>query len=106
MANRLVGNLYILDSQEAATIPLPWPANAKVMAFSFWAASTRGELVLTMGNASNQVCHFGYNIHSPVVADSNTLIVSADFHKYLGGVNFSPIAVTTLTAGTGWIYFG
>lgn len=107
MANRIVGNVYILDSQEAATIPLSWPVNtgAKIKTAAFWSADTTGAMTLTMGNASNPVVQFSY-ISQAAAAGSGAIIVNATQYITFGdGIYFDQLAVTKLVQGTGWLFF-
>ena len=104
MANRIVGNIYILDSSAGATADLSWLAGARVAAIGFWAANTSGEMVLTMGQ-SNQIVHFSY-VNMTAVNSGVTLSPAYQSASFASPLSFqSPVQLQTLTAGTGWIYF-
>lgn len=96
MANRIVGNVYILDTGSANT-ELPWLDNAKVATISFWGANTSAEMILTTEDTGNVVARLAINANGNV-ANSTSI--------HYGGVNFpGSIKLPVLTAGTGWIYF-
>lgn len=104
MANRIVGNIYIIDSASGATTDLAWPSNLKCKSAAFWSSTTAGELILTMGGTNNQVIHFSF---LTLLAASNTSVVPATQSLSFGdGVYFDALAVGTITAGTGFLYFG
>ena len=104
MANRIVGNIYIIDSQQAATVPLAWPSNAKVAAAAFWSQSTAGELIMTMGgNSNNAVIKMGY-LNQAVATTGLAVTQATQWASFSPGVYFDQLAVSTLTAGTAWLY--
>lgn len=96
MANRLIGNVYIIDSA-LNNVSLPWNSGSKIMSIALWSADSTGVVIFTGADTTNVVAR----ISGP--RDSN-LAQSSD--RYLGGVYFDEMKVPTLTAGTAWIYFG
>ena len=107
MANRIVGNVYILDSQESAAISLAWPTNAKIKCAAFWSNDTSGRMILTMGgNSNNAVISFGYVTQVQAASGNLIVITPATQSLPLDGAYFDQLAVATLTAGTGWLYLG
>ena len=94
MANTLVDNVYIVDSA-LANVSLPWPTKGRIMAFAFWAANTTGEIIFTTADTTQVVAR--------LTASNNPASIS---NLYIGGVDFGVMKVPTITAGTGWIYFG
>ena len=95
MANRIDGNVYILDSQLNA-LSLPWPSKAKVMAAAGWFSGPTGEAQLS-GALTNNI----------VIRLAATLSAGASIDRiYLGGVSIDSLGLPILTAGTAWIYFG
>lgn len=94
MANRIIGNTYILDTA-SANVALPWPTNAKIAAVKLWSTDTTGIVELTAASTLDVLVKL---VNSQ--DDDNTVGI------YLGGVNFSSdIKMPTLTAGTAWVYF-
>ena len=84
MANRIIDNVYILDTG-SANVLIPWPNTAKVMG---------------IGLTGTEVRISG--------ADTTNVLVrlTSNEYRYLGGVNFGPdIKLPVLTAGTAWVYF-
>lgn len=92
MANRIAGNVYIIDS---GSISLPWPGtHVKIQGVGFYSTDTSGELQLTMAsNTLNIVFWLRNNNNQPYFLP-----------QYLGGVNFEQLRVQILTAGTGFLY--
>ena len=104
MANQLVGNVYIVDSQMGVGIPLlgtgsiSWPQQAKIANVSFWTSGTDGKFDLVFdANTTTTVFSFGgTSVPAPVGGETESI--------YVGGINFDELQVRTLTAGTGFIY--
>ena len=95
MANRIVGNVYIIDTG-SANGAIPWLRDAKVASVAFWAADTTGEIIISTVDTTDVIVR--------LTASNNPASVS---QLFLGGVNFPDvIKIPTLTAGTAWIYFG
>lgn len=106
MANRIVGNIYIIDSQQAATVPLAWPSNAKIATVAFWSGDTSGRLIMTMGgNSNNAVISMGHLVHGQAASGNLISITPAtQWGSFSPAVYFDQLAVATLTAGTAWLY--
>ena len=92
MANRIVGNVYILDTGSANTA-LPWNSGTHIQSVAFWSTDTTGRMVLSGADTTN---------HVVVLENPNDDETTVGI--YLGGVPFSEMKLPTLTAGTGWIY--
>ena len=90
MANRIVGNVYIIDSASGATA-LSFPKQGLIKNISFIASDTTGLLELALVTTADVVVR---------LSNSKTELELGD------GVWFEPFIVKTLTAGTGYIYFG
>lgn len=85
MANRIVDNIYILDTG-SANVAIPWPLNAKIMAIKLIGT----EVQLSGANTTNVLVR-----------------MTGNDYMYMGGVNFGPdLKLPVLTAGTAWVYFG
>jgi hypothetical protein len=95
MANRIVDNVYILDTASGNTA-LPWPSyTAKIQSVVFHAANSTGKLTLSRANtATEQIV----KITCPDPA-GNTV------QQTFGGRQFSQLKLPVCTAGTGFIYF-
>lgn len=94
MANRIVGNTYILDTGSANT-PLPWN-HGKIMAAAAWFSGPTGLAIFS-----------GANTTDVVIRLAATLSTGASTDKiFFGGVDFQEMKLPTLTAGTAWLYFG
>lgn len=108
MANRLVGNTYIIDSQTNA-VGLSWLSNSFVNAVSFYATGTDGamELASTL-DTSNVLIRFGILNHT-LSSVGTTSVISNQFNQpntiLLNGVRIDQLSVKTLVNGTGFIYF-
>ncbi len=95
MANRLVGNVYIIDS---GTINLVWPTNAAVAGFTLYGTDSTSRMNITYAsNISDSVVSLANPVNTPQ-------LVGVSFG--VNGVHFDQqLRVNTLTAGTGYIYF-
>ncbi len=105
MANRIVGNVYIIDSQMGAGAALiigspAWPKNAFIQAIGFWASSTASvwEMVFASNTAA---CCWKLAPETSPTPSAGTFV-----SMNLGGVSFDELRCKTLTTGTGFIYFG
>lgn len=98
MANRIVGNVYIIDVG-SANVSLPIPKTYRINTIRAWFSDTSGKAVFTFSDTGNVFCVLAPN-HAPVPSGGFT--DQAD----LGGMNFDELKVPVLTAGTAWIYFG
>lgn len=101
MANRIVGNVYIIDSQSGALAPLKsgdaWPAaDAYIHTVAFWSADTTGLFELVYAADSNNTAF--------LLANPNHFDATVDIHLGVP-VRFSELRAKTVTAGTGFIYF-
>lgn len=103
MANRLVNNVYILDSLTTAAIPLlgpgsaSWLDDAYVNSIVLWGAGTTSALELVYAsNTANSACVLSVN--SPNGLGGT---VSTNFSQ---PQRFSELRLKTLTVGTAWIY--
>ena len=91
MANRIVGNTYIIDS---GTIALTDGLLMRVNAVALWSIDTSGELWLTyQSNTADTAVRIRNNQSQPFMLP-----------QYLGGVQFKDLRVQVLTAGTGFLY--
>lgn len=103
MANRIVGNVYIIDSQTAGK-PLidgtsgAWLRSAYISAIGFWAADTSGVFELAYRSDTT-------NVVFKLALEGATGTNGFSTMKFIGGVRFEELTAKTLTAGTGWIYF-
>lgn len=98
MGNRIVGNVYIIDTGSANTsiqVPNPYRINT----IRAWFSDTSGKAVFTYEDTGNVFC---------VLAAGATPATPSGFtdEAILGGVNFDELKVPVLTAGTAWIYLG
>lgn len=103
MANRLVGNVYIIDS---SGVPLDWLSGAKIAAIGFFTTSTAGTFELSYASdTTNSILRFDSIIHT-VAPGSGSALDRAYQSVYLGGVSFpDALFVRRCNVGTGWIYF-
>ena len=95
MANRIVGNVYIIDTGSANTA-LPWLQNTNIQSIRFWGSTTAAQVIFTGADTTNVVARLA-------ISEVGTLGGTDDL--FLGGIDFSEMKVPTLTAGTAWIYF-
>lgn len=93
MANRIVGNVYIIDTVTGNT-ELPWLSGAKVGTITFWSSDSTGSLQIS-----------GINTTNILFRVSNPVNVPNTVGAYLGGcfVN-NVVKIQAVTAGTAWIY--
>ena len=106
MANRIVGNVYIIDSQMGAATDLQgvntasWQQHQMYIAsVALWCANTTAEIELIYkADTTSTAIRLG-------AGNSPTPTAGGLVEIYLGGVNFEELRVKTLTAGTGFIYF-
>lgn len=101
MANRIVGNVYIIDSSLGAGNPLiintgAWLDNLMVSAFAFWGTTTNSEIELVFASATDSTA-FRCG-HAQNVPDMT-------WGSFGEGVYFKELRCKTLTTGTGFIYF-
>ena len=102
MANRIVGNVYTLDSSTGITNKLvigtssSWMSNTFVSAFCFVAADTTSEIELVFASATDTTAYIEKGI------EHTKHILWSSFGQ---PVPFTELRLKTLTAGTGMIYF-
>ena len=106
MANRIVGNVYIIDSQMGIATDLQgvniasWLKNSvRVKMFALWCANTTAELELVFkADTASTAARLGAGTSpTPIAGGLVTLLMN--------GINFEELRCKTLTAGTGFIYF-
>lgn len=95
MANRIAGNIYIIDSglQNLSYI------NHKVLAAGFYGVGTTATMTLV----------YASNTNDAIVAFAPNVTGAGNWDDYaqLGGVYISDtIRVLNLVSGTGWLYLG
>lgn len=95
MANRIIGNVYIIDSA-LNNVSLPWPTKAKVMGVGAWFSGGTGEARFTGADTTDTVLR--------LVAANSGINATYNYH-YLGGITFDEMKIPVLTVGTAWIYF-
>ena len=104
MANRLRGNVFIIDSSEGAA-PLEIPAQAKLLGVGFWASGTNASMIITIGNTTDTLIRYNYQIVT--VATNNGVVMEPAWqYTYLGGFYVADtLRAGTVTSGTGYLYF-
>jgi len=105
MANRLVGNIIIVDSA-MGNLNLIQSATGNyrklnVNAVAFWSANTLGAMTLTLADTSlEQIMVFDYlNLGS-----AGTIMEKTQWRPFSTPQSIEDVKVPVLTAGTGWIY--
>ena len=100
--NRIVGNVYIIDSQTGADRALingtsgAWLDNTLVTAFAFWGADTTGAFEMVFAHQTDATAfRCGHSLVNPNMNWSN----------FGQAIYFKELRCKTLTAGTGFIYF-
>lgn len=95
MANRIVGNVIIVDSAMGNTFILGNGNNPtlNVNSIAFWGSNSTGIVSFTGLSTADVICSISSVLNFP-----NTQ--SIDLH----GTRLSDVKVLTLTAGTAWIY--
>lgn len=101
MANRIVGNIYIIDSQTGAANSLQpnsasWLDNHLVSGFALWGADTTAAIELVFATQTD-ACAWKANY---------TQLGQNPVQSNLGeAVYFRELRCKTLVSGTGFIYF-
>lgn len=96
MANRILGNVYLLDS---GLQTLSFPTKASIRAIALYGADTTARLVLTLvSDTRDAVVALANPVHFP-----NTTGIT--FGGDTGWAVADTLRVLNLTAGTGYIYF-
>ena len=98
MANRIEGNVYIVDSAMGnqglkGVGSSGWLENSKINAISFWSSDTTGRVIFTGTTTTNSIVVLTNPNDDPTTVGC-----------FLGGITFSDMKCPTLTAGTAWIY--
>ena len=101
MANRIVGNVYIIDSQTGIANALQpgsssWLDNHLVSGFSLWGADTTAAIELVFANDTSSTAW---------KANYQQLGQNPVQSQFGEAVYFKELRCKTLTAGTGFIYF-
>ena len=95
MANRLLENVYILDTGSGNT-SIPWNAGSRIQSISWVFAGSTGALSLSLSDTTNVIFRQAHpQTNNQPFSDS----------AYLGGISVSELKVPILTVGTAWIYF-
>jgi len=90
MANRIVGNVYIIDTVG----DLDGPDNLKINSIAFWSTDSTGALILCVkATSANELVKLNNNQNQAFTVP-----------LHLGGVYLKDVNVKTLTAGTAWLY--
>lgn len=93
MGNRLVENVYILDTA-SANVPIPWNAGSRISNVAWWFADSTGEIQLSLSNTTSIIfrqVHFAdTNNDQSGAAQLNACVTE--------------LKMPVLTAGTAWIY--
>lgn len=106
MANRIRGNVYIIDSQTGVTSALQpgtasWLDSVLVSNVVLWSADTTGIVEFVFAADSNTTA-------IKLACPSNAIPgvgATSDIHFAGDGIRFEELRCKTLTAGTAWIYF-
>jgi len=91
MANRIAGNVYIVDSS-MLNIRLPFDGKMNIASVAFWGATTLAVLELTAESTLDVVVKI--EIGSPGGGTESIYVNNT----------FDELKVLTMTAGTAWIY--
>jgi len=95
MANRIRSTCVIIDS--TGNVPYPGGGSqAKVSFIAFWAANSTGAMKIATQSSSNDII---VNMASPVDLPNTTTF------RFPGNQYLQSLTVTTLVAGTGYLYF-
>lgn len=101
MANRIVGNMYIIDSQTGAANALQpgsasWLDNKLVTAFCLVGADTTAVLELVFASQTDTTA---------VYLNGSRNVRHSEWSSFGDACYFRELRCKTLTAGTGLIYF-
>ena len=100
MANRIIGNVYIVDSA-LNNVALPWNLGSRVSALALWSGSTAGSVTFTGEDTTNCIAKLSF-IQSTT---GGSITPAYQFISFASPVSFDNMKVPFLTAGTAWIYF-
>lgn len=95
MANRLVDNVYIIDSA-LNNVALPWNAGSRIESISWLFSGSTGALSFSLSDTTNVIFRQAH-------PQANNQPQSGS--AYLGGIRITELKVPILTVGTAWIYF-
>jgi len=108
MANRIVGNIIIVDSAMGNNLMLLGPKNLtdyKIQAISFFAVSTLANVIITQANTSTDVVFNCNYITIGILSANNGFVVSNPQQvNFPLGLKTSDLKVPTLAAGTAYLY--
>ena len=111
MANRLNGNVLIVDSAMGNQFVLGAPAGRnldefKIQAISFFSLNTLGSIILTQANTSTDVVFNSNVVLSGILTALTNAVLQVNPVQvtFPLGLKVSDLKVPTLAAGTGYIY--
>lgn len=96
MANRIAGNVLIIDSamgNAPVLLSSSQIKNFKLGSVAFWSSDTTGSLILALASTADVILRLGNSVNN----GNTTGII-------LNGVNLHDLKVPVLTAGTAWCY--
>ncbi len=103
MANRIVGNVLIVDSAMGNASILTGVNQLifyRANAVAFWSSDTTGRLIISAADTSNHIVSLGWTVNGAGTGFSpSTQSTQFGQHQTLDSLK-----VPTLTAGTAWIY--
>lgn len=106
MANRLVGNVIIVDSAmgnqfliEAATGNY---TNYHINSIAFWASDTTGRCIFSDVNTANHLMSFGLLANGTAAGFDH----ATQWASFGDRQTLTNLKIPVLTAGTAWIYLG
>ena len=94
MANRLVGNVYIIDSA-LNNVALPWPQGAKISSVLTWLTAQDSEVVFSDAVTSDILIRLVHGLSSGI---------SNQYIHFPGGLRVDNLKVPILVTGSAWIY--
>lgn len=92
MANRIVGNTYIIDTGSGNTA-IPF-LSSEILGIGAWFSDPTGEVQLSGADTTNVIVKLSATLSSGACSN----------YVYLGGLCVDELKVPVLTAGTAWIY--
>lgn len=106
MANRVIGNVIIIDSAmgnafvlNSANMPVHI-TKFHVNSIAFWSSDTTGRLVLSEIDTTNHLVSMGWTGNGTSIGFNG----ATQFTSFGDNQMFENLKVPTLTAGTAWIY--
>lgn len=93
MANRIDGNVYIIDTGSGDTA-IPFPS-ADILGVGAWFSGPTGEVQLSTATTTNVFLRITATLSAGACSN----------YVFLGGLSVDELKVPILTAGTAWIYF-